>query len=279
MDDILVWQELGEFGTSTITIPCRKVSIERTANNFDHIGEKDEPSIDVNLLDNEREIDAGDEDYIMLYYDGDLKHDKCKKEILSLNCNFCIWYYSDNIIREILKSFSKKTNGQVLTDSALGNIIKQVDIDFPRCEVFINSKKITKIEFFNFCNRFSKYMHPIMWNLQYLLLMISTQASFYYTYAIINNLYSEPENGIHIVSTTEYMKGHSGDSWKNSAFINIVENSNSVEILFKKIFTQLDINHEKILRQFDTTMVFTIHLAKNRTGYYCQCKIGIIYCN
>jgi hypothetical protein len=110
-----------------------------------------------------------------------------------------------------------------------------------------------------------------MFTVYYLIQILCTQASFYYPFSVVHNIYTLPEAGIHIIPCTDYPN------------INIIENTDSVDIIFKKIFKYTDINSDQVMTKFHTYMVITINLAEEQNGYifngkkYGICDTAMLY--
>lgn len=266
MGDILIWQELGKFGSSNISIPCRKVSVTSIPESHEYI------------CNNSRitEIEPDDGEYIMMYSESDLQNKSCCQEILQLDCNFCVWFNMDNIIREILKSYSRKKKYITIDDKIIDDINKQLYMDFDRLELYLNSERCSRDIFLKFCRKYQKYHHPVMRNMENLLIMLSTQSSFYYSYSVVNKIYADPDKGIHVVSTTDYMEKLPSPKKNDNPVVEIIDNGMEVDMIFKKLYTIIDVNNEKIINQYETVMVFTIKLANNYVFHYCKTNIGVL---
>ena len=278
MKDILMRYGQIEMGLGSITLPCQLVSFENRP--FFDKSIQPEKRIDPHVI-TETELSGIDSELdgtMVIYHDTELQDDECRQQILSLDCNFCVWFTMDNVIREILSSYNENKNINMITPRIKNNILDQVNIDFPRCEIFINSNRCTKIDFLSFCQKYKKYSHPIMGSLENLLLMLSTQASFYYPYSIVNKIYTTADTGMHVVSTTDF---NSDTSFEDGPFINIVDNGRTIDIVFKKIFKHLDINDVKVVNRFHTFMVVTIKMFNKLVGHEiagaCKCDTGIMY--
>ena len=192
--------------------------------------------------------------------------DKNILEILLTDRPYCIWFKTDEMIQDLLISYGS----DFINDDVKYNILKQIDIDFTRSNILINSGKCSKLEFFNFCEAYEKYTHPILESLKYLLLMLATQASFFYPYSLMNTIYSGPD--IHIISRTT----------NDHIIVDVIENENFIDVYFKKSFSCFNANTETELHEVHTNMMLTIELVNEEDGFffsgrsYCLSNIGII---
>ena len=292
MDELLISRYTTNIGVGSIIIPCNCLTIERNVCSIPTINSKPDSiarlrnnfsiktiSVPESIVNNFLQNDLDFDDTMVIYRDTDLQKEDIKKQIISIDYNFCVLFSMHKIIKEILLSYTDNDNeieytaNAILTPESKENILKQIDIDFPRLNISTNSVRCTnKEDFIVFCAKFANYKHPIMENLAYLLLMLSTQASFYYPFNFVNNIYNSPDTGIHVTSTGDY------------PYIDIVDNGTSVDIVFKKVFKAIKIDDdEELISKFHTFMLLTIDLIDKPSFYffnnykYCECELGMMY--
>lgn len=273
MNDVFIWQNTLTIGRDGFIMPCKCLTFELIPDdigilNFQQLYETVEiphnPCTDENLY----KINFNIDDTMIIYRENELNDEKIKKQLLEIDHNFSVIISMDKIIKEILRSYSENEITTVNTE-IMKNICKQLDLDFPRLRIHLNSSRCNKSEYMGFCKKYSKYLHPVLGNLENLLLMLSTQASFFYLFTVVDNIYTQPNSGVHVVATDDYPN------------IGIVEKENAIEIVFKKIFKYYDINNEQTMNKFHTFMVLTIDLVQKKlilgTKRYCECDLGMLY--
>lgn len=198
-------------------------------------------------------IDLNNE--IMIFNYQDVKKEKSKELILSSHHNLCVIFPTNKVINEILISYTDQRSICKLTIDVKRNIFKQIELDSVRMNITINSITCTNHEhLLMWFYQFEKYKHPIMENIYYLLSMLCTQSSFFYSFEILHHTYLLPEFEFHIVPTTD------------QPTININSNSVSIDIIFKKMFQYTNIATGQVLTKFHTFTVFTINLTEDKNG-------------
>lgn len=219
---------------------------------------------------------------INIYTIDDLEnHDKISEIKLVDDCHyikFCIILPMDLVITEMLESYQK--NDKILIFNAKKKIFKQVNIDLPRCEIYINSNKCDLINFFDFSRKYEKYKHITMENLKYLLWILVTQPIFYYPYIFLNNIYTSFDNNIFITSNASNLtKKIDIDiiQLKNSPMIYINETINTIELIFNKTFSLTNINTGTQTNVFNTYNIVKIELGKYGKNKFCKCNNSFMY--
>lgn len=230
MDDLLLWQEM------MMSHYPRKQELQ------------DFKIIPNSLIDTftDDELLATDlnDDMMIIYKDTDFQTDTNKMQISALENNFCVLFSANLIIHEILVSY---TNSDA---DAKQNILDQLAIDFSRMSMHLNSEKCRNIDLFKkSIVKYKKYAHHIMGNLYDLIIMLSTQSSFYYPFKIVHDVYDLPDSNIHVISDSDRPN------------INIIDHNTSIDIIFKKTFKYIDIINKKILNRFYTLMILTIDVV------------------
>lgn len=208
----------------------------------------------------------------IIFNDMDLEREKNKNKILSTHSSFCIMFTMDKIIKEILTSFTSNKKINYVDIEAIRNIENQIKLDFPRMEIYFGSKKCVSFnKFIDKISKYNKYSHNMMYSVYYLILMFCTQASFFYPFNTIHNIYTNSDNDIHIIPSEDFPK------------IYIVDNKTSIDIIFKNIFKYTNINSDEIITRFHTFMVITIKLIEKHNRYifsknnYGVCDSGMLY--
>ena len=178
-----------------------------------------------------------------------------KTDILANNYNYGIIFDVDKTIMEIFGSYCDYILN-CLDNPTRIKIFDQFLIDFPRMQLYINFYKCESINLFqNLMSKYKQYSHSILKTVFDLIVMLCTQASFYYPYNIVHTLYSLPKYEIYVIPSTD------------PPCINIIENTSSIEIIFKKMFKFFDTKTEKTLLHFSTYFVVTIDLVSIPDGY------------
>lgn len=292
MDELLIRKYTTNIGVGSIIVPCNCLTIEQNSTSAPTINTKQDSitrlgnnfsiktvSVPESIVNNFLQNNLDFDDTMVIYRDTDLHKENIRKQIISIDHNFSVLFSMQKIIREILLSYTENNSkieyskNIVLTPESKENIFKQIDIDFPRLNISTNSVRCrNKEDFIVFCAKFANYKHPVVENLAYLLLMLSTQASFYYPFNFISNIYNSPDTGIHVTSTMDH------------PYIDIVDNGTSVDIVFKKIFKAIKISDdEELISKFHTFMLLTIDLIDKSSFYffnnykYCECELGMMY--
>ena len=197
---------------------------------------------------------------INVYRDENLADKNIRDQIFLSYRKFCISLDINRLIGEIWNSYHKDHS----------KVTKQLNLDFPRMEIYLNSIKCQNIKILlNHYQNFNKYVHHDMDNLFNLLALFTTQATFYNMYDMISKVYSSMEDNIHILDGDDHPQ------------INIIHRDNTINIILKKKFKYLDINNEKIILYFQAFMIIFIELYHNPhisdSKYYCNCRDAIIY--
>lgn len=281
MDEIINWQEM-IISTSAINneiIDWQEIIKSSNQNDFEF-----KPISIINLLKKEgltnipksllntftekelKGVDLDVEEVVVIYKDDDLKQESNRSQLTTSECNFCVLFNVETVIKEILHSYLNEIN------DSKDNIIKQVNLDFPRMSICHNSKACENVdELHELINRFKKYKHSVTNNLYDLLLMLTTQSPFFYPFKIIYDIYSSPDSNIHIIADSDMPT------------INIINKNNSIDVVFKKTFKHIDVDNRKILNRFHTFMIFTIDLITVPAGYiypefnYSDTNFGILH--
>jgi hypothetical protein len=226
-------------------------------------------SFDPNEL-NKINTDLDSSVIILEYTDIDLEENKIK--ILTCHSNFCIRFDMNKIIFEILRSYSVHKSINYIDEPTKKIILRQIEIDFPRMHISYNHKKCNNFDhFISLMEKFDRFSHDKLCTLYYLIIMFCTQASFYYSYSVIHNVYSLPSDNIYILP------------FDDSPYVNIIDNNNHVDIVFKKIFRCVNIDSGQIITKFHTFMIVSIDLIDEPNGYifygrkYGECNTGALY--
>ena len=273
MDNLFFQQDTVDINS----IPCRRISIEKRKA---PANETRPPTPNGTIYIKSDELDTED----------------CLSYVRSSQTNFAVVYHTDQIIDEILESYTTTSYGT----SHLDKIFKQMALDFPRMEILFNSESVERGEHLSlgsiiptgsprdpvwnselcttidmFQNKiigFCRYSHPKLGTVYNLLVMLCTQASFFYPFNILNKIYTLDDLGIHVMASDD------------PGCISIVDNKISIDIIFKKLFKYMNTSTETVITKFWTCMVITIYLVEETDGYifygkkYCSYDNAIVYC-
>lgn len=223
----------------------RKISFERT--------------IDPVISDDNNEFVKIDQCDIM---------DRTTFEYVSYSINYDI----NNIIIDLLSSFSTNKTITYIDNHSISKIKAQFKLDFPRMDIYCNGSHYECIEQLeSMVQYYDIYAHNIMGTLSNLLFMLSTQATFYYLYNVIHSIYNLPDYNIHVTSAN------------SKPCIDIKCNVSSIEFTIKKVFNYVAIDSNTSYTEFDTSMIIIIDLITQPDGYifygnrYAQCKSAILH--
>ena len=163
------------------------------------------------------------------------------------------------ITSEVLASFSP--NQSAFNTATRDAILQQFAIDFPRMVVSVGMAQFhTTID--RFKRSIQHYVcvpHASLYRGYYLLLMLCTQATFYYNLSILTELYSDHLLGIHVVAG------------KDAPVIHLIDHYTHIDLLFIKDFCLLDTQAQRgltksmfVSRRFHTVLHLVI---KKKNGF------------
>ena len=157
----------------------------------------------------------------------------------------------DLVIEEIILSYSEITTNI----DVIKNIKNQMLIDYHRMNIYFNSIKYSNYnDFKTMIRKYKIYKNPIMVNLYILILMLLTQASFYYPLYIMDINYTSYENNFQIVAANDMPS------------IDIIEENNKLKLIYYKSFKCINVQSETIVNQLYTIMEITIELYTSIGG-------------
>ena len=171
--------------------------------------------------------------------------------------NKMIIFDTNQYLEKIVVSYNNNIN----------NIIQQFQSDHARSEVFFNNNKIHDSK--DFTEKILKYSSfPIklcsnIFSLDIIILMLCTQASFVFSFILINKLYTNYKNGKHVTSN------------KSQYYINI-KNPDIIDIKLDAIYLIKDVNKNIIVSKVNVVTNITAVYKKKQ---YEFCKWGIINWN
>ena len=149
----------------------------------------------------------------------------------------------------------------------LNTIINQFKSDHARSEVYLNNSKITEavdlVEQLLKYSRFRINLCNTIFPLDVIIQMLCTQASFVFSFVLMNKLYTNYKNGKHVTSN------------KSKYYINI-KNPDIVDIKLDAIYFIKDVNKNIIVSKVN---VITSITAVYKKKQYEFCKWGIINWN
>lgn len=208
-------------------------------------------------------LNINENNLVLNYYE--LMRTENKTKILSSNSNCCVIFSILSNIREIISSYSQNKVFNI-TLNIKNNILHQIRLDFPRMIInFGREKVLTLAELYKKIDRFEKYSINIVQNVYWLILTLCTQASFYYLYSVLYELYTIEDLNLHILQDQSY------------PIINIIDNQSSLDIIFYKSFIYKDIGTHETVSIFNTFMVVVIDLQETNDGYIFYGKKYGIY--
>lgn len=170
--------------------------------------------------------------------------------------NFLYVIKKDNIIEELYETLGE-------------NYINQFNLDFPRMEILYNSIKCDRSLFFENILRYKNIFHPFLNNLMNLIIMLSTQASFFYLFKYLHDIYTISDSNLYITQNNDY------------PIINIIDKIDKIFIIYRKTF--LYTNLEKNITKINGYMIINFDICNTSNGYlmygkkYCKYKNCIIY--
>lgn len=170
--------------------------------------------------------------------------------------NYLYIIKKDNIIEELYETLGEKYEDQF-------------NIDFPRMKFYYNSKKCDRTLFFENILRYKKIFYPLLNNLMNLIIMISTQASFFYLFKYLHETYTISNSNLYIMQDNEYPT------------IDIIEKREKIYVIYKKTFIYT--NLEKTITKINGYMIIDIDICNTSNGYlmygkkYCKYRNCIIY--
>lgn len=281
MNNIRICHEDIQLGKNGIIMPCRRftfeiVEVEKKDHNkiMEHhspISHKNDTLAEY-LMEEIFRIDGKFKDNMIVLNDFDLANQDTKRKILESISNFCVISSINKITNEILVSYSNNKNIKYITKDAKENIMNQVGLDFPRMKLYLQYKECTDINvFLAWIEKYKKYAHPIMENLYNLILMLCTQASFFYPYNTIHGIYTMSNSDFYVLPSSDFPT------------VNIVDNGKTIDIVFRKTFSYTNINSNEVVTKIHTFMVIPIELMEVPSGYifsgskYAQCNSCMIY--
>lgn len=214
---------------------------------------------DINNLDKSNMYDMHNmydmSDMQIIYHDNKLSSNVSNPKI-SHNC-FYITFDTNKIIKEISQSYQKDGGNR------FRNITKANNIDFPRMTVHYNRKQLTdQLNFYSMIMKFRAYWHHIVDTYYELLIMLVTQAPFFYSYKIIHEFYNDSENNLSIVQHTDS---------PTIDIIDDIDENKTIKIMFKKTYKLVDTNTKKTIQMYHTCMMISFNIidrAKHDTTLY-----------
>jgi len=278
MNNLFIWQDVVNIGDKTFNLPCRRLCFETEHNSNSKIYINNKklhlPECIINTFgyDYVDQISSELDECLITLNDDEFMDDNNKRNILESNSCCRIVLDIDRVIREILHSYLTDKTLSSMDEVTKIKILQQLDADFPRMNLCYDSKKINSIsEFKSLIEKFIKFDHNMTYSLYYLIIMFCTQASFYYSFSTLYNIYTLHDIGFHILPD------------EDCPFINIIECKTHIDIVFKKTMKYFNINSQETITKFYTFIVITINLEEEDDGYifygkkYVKCSTGSLY--
>lgn len=181
-----------------------------------------------------------------------------------------------NILLDILNSYNEHDN--VITEKFMKNLLKGFIIDYPRMTVKYNGGLInhtvvfhnilTSYDTYNFNLILDKQSNPLdkrsdpldkrsnpldkqkimTFDMYVILLLLTTQASFFNSFSLITDIYSDPENDIYVSQT------------KDCPTIEFRDTKDELRILIKKGYKTINPNKNETYAIFHTCLSLTFLL-------------------
>jgi len=165
----------------------------------------------------------------------------------------------DLLIYEIALSYLSSEN-------IYEHIKKQFIIDFPRMKIFLNDQICEDIGFFlQFIKKYETYKHNICQNFFYVLLMLITQASFYYAFRILYD--STVDERFALIA---------GDDFPTVA---LYEKEDYLDLLFSKNFFYVEIETNRRIRTYQTRIMCRFQIYQYPSKYINQIKCLLYFEN
>lgn len=164
-----------------------------------------------------------------------------KEMLIASHCNYNIKLDPNTIITEIHDSFTK-------------NALEQVVLDYPRMQIIYQGLENQTLDsFLEKINSFSHY-HKTYGYLNNLMLKLCNQASFYYTYYLLYNLYKTAEGDTHLLQSPKHPTIIIRESSKNS--------KKYITMHFYKsyLYKNIDINY--VYTEINTDISIIIELSE-----------------
>lgn len=279
--DIVIKESFVNLGNNPLSIKCRCISIEKNNNNDKYDGNNNNitgNAVGDHDLNNDiyepydpNNDENDDKMEIICLNDGDLDSYGIRESVLQTLANFCVVISGEKIVKEILASY--QGNNEHFDDEIRKKIYDQMMLDFPRMVLQFGGTKCNDFEEFKQkISIYQKYHHKLLGTLYWLLMMLCTQASFYYPYNIITNIYTLNDLDIYILPSPD-----------DYPLVNIVFNNDCIDISFEKSFVFRNINNNDIITNFHTVQKMKIALFRMPDGYiFCgekcgQCENAVVY--
>lgn len=170
--------------------------------------------------------------------------------------NYVVTINPDNVLNEIYESYKGKT------PEFAHNLVNGFRVDFPRMHFTYNNCLITDMNtyhdiIYDHENLECSTMFP---NMYIVLLLLSTQASFFNSYSVIHAAYSDPNNDIFVVQTRSCPK------------ISIYSTPTEIRVYIKKSYQTINTTTGSIHSVYHTCMLMKFENNDN-TWYPAICMI------
>lgn len=251
MQNLQISKNISIIGNNPYVIPCKYITYEKKNVKYENY--------DI----------SQNNDNLPIFNESELADSIIKNKIFLLRAPYCILVYSNTMIKEILDSY--KCDQNYLSYDNKCTILKQISLDFPRMKLHYNSILCkNEDELYSSIQYFNKYFYGSI-SLFFIILVLCTQATFSYPFNFINSIYTIEKSNIYVLPLNDY------------PYINIIDNTNYINIILKKSFHLVDINSKKIFNKFHTFFIITIDLHEEPDGFilygkkYCEFRDSIFY--
>lgn len=178
-----------------------------------------------------------------------------RQTILTTECNCRVIYQASTILKEIIDSYSK-SNERYISLGTKRIITKQFSLDFPRMIVNYNYQQIDSIEEFHHkITKYEPYTMDITHNLYWFIITLCTQATFFYSYFLLHNLYTIDDENLFV------MQDH------GFPVIDIIDDKSHIDLVFHKIFLCKNIETKEIITKFCAFIHVSVNLFESSDGY------------
>lgn len=240
--DMCITDKIVNTGIGTVSINCRIISLRHdtiTANVYSLLKTIHNISLQATAFN----------------YD-QLHIKSVKHSIMVSDTNCCINFTPTIFIKELMHSYSKNKDTYITTDTK-ESIMYQILLDFHRMIIRFNSVQITSPDILqNKLDMFQKYCVNPVHNIYWLLLLLCTQASFFYSYFLLHSIYTVEDIDMYILQDSEY------------PIIDIIHiKPNTITVIMQKNFNYKNILNHNIESVFKTYVVINIDLCTTADGY------------
>lgn len=188
---------------------------------------------------------------IFSFLNSELSKTHIRETILTSHYYYRAIFFPDTLINEILLSYAEKN--KIFNNEFKEKILYQFLIDFPRMKICYNNVVCSSVNIFKeIISKYTTYQYNCTETAYYLIIMLCTQATFFYPYNLLHDIYGLPDTNIFIIQGNDHPS------------INLIENKNKLTLYFFKSFNYIDINNKDIpIMSFHTCIKASIKFKDN----------------